>query len=72
MFNAPNARWPNTFCILNGMDMGVIYIMTIYCKETIIEIYEIYNKHIIILPLCKNSLPSVHDCIVLVLPEYEH
>ena len=54
------------------MDMGVIYIMTIYCKETIIEIYEIYNKHIIILPLCKNSLPSVHDCIVLVLPEYEH
>ena len=54
------------------MDMGVIDIMTIYCKEIIIEIDEIYNKHIIILPLCKNSLPSVHDYIVLVLPEYEH
>ena len=54
------------------MDMGVIYIMTVYCKENLItEINEIYNNHLIRLPLCKNSLRFVHDCIVLVLPEYE-
>ena len=71
MLNAPNARWPNTFCILNGMDRGIIYIMTIYWEETITEINEIYYNHLIRLPSCKNSLHSVHDCIVLVLPEYE-